>query len=164
MVNRLIETSIKIYINTMERVNVFHIERSVVPTIQFAIHVFCHRTTLLYKFRLEMGVKWLRISAIYSISAGWLFQLPCCRGLQPQRTHVLTRSIFKALNCRSIWNWNVSLKWPCFELECENGKRQASHYAAASRVDIFAYIVFTDCVQYLDTRVSESEKALQNTN
>lgn len=40
---------------------------------------------------------------------------------KPERTHVMTRSLFKALNCRSIWNWNVRLKWTCFELECGNG-------------------------------------------
>lgn len=40
------------------------------------------------------------------------------------RTHVLTRPIFKALNGRRVWNWNVRLKRTCLELECGNRKDQ----------------------------------------
>lgn len=90
----------------------------------------------------------------YSISAGWRLQLSPCRALQPERTCVPTRSPFKALNWRSIWNWNVRLKWTCLELECgkRKKKKKTSYCAAASRVDIFLCIVFTDCIQYRGTR------------
>lgn len=39
------------------------------------------------------------------------------------RIHVLTRPILKALKWKSNWNWNVSLKWACHELECRQKKQ-----------------------------------------
>lgn len=58
-----------------------------------------------------------------SASATWILQLSSCHGLRPERTHVMTRSPFNALRCRSIWNWNVSLKRARLELECRNGEQ-----------------------------------------
>lgn len=64
-------------------------------------------------------------------SAAWLLQLSSCLALRPERTHVMTPSPFKALRCRSIWNWNVSLKRARRELKCRNGRKRRASFAAA---------------------------------
>lgn len=55
------------------------------------------------------------------------------------RIHVLTRPIRKALKWKSNWNWNVSLKWACHELECRPQKtpKKTSCYAAEYCCNIF---------------------------
>lgn len=115
---------------------------------QFSINVFCNVAISLSKVSVEECVKHYIIQMVrYPRSFCWMRpdELSARQRLTLAHTRVLTKPIFKALSCRSIWNWNVEVKWTCLELECGVRKKLRQAFVLLHLVLTFS----VHCVQSL---------------